>query len=96
MRISESDKNPGRLYYGCPKEKDKGKCDFWEWCNPIGYNQPNPDVASEVEPVKKSKARVEVIEVNVANLKHMVNVIVFFCGIAFVGSFIALLVALVK
>ena len=44
MRISESDRNPGRLYYGCPKEKnDEQRCSYWrEWCNPIGYHQPNP------------------------------------------------------
>ncbi|KAG5533094.1 hypothetical protein RHGRI_027355 [Rhododendron griersonianum] len=33
VKISESDKNPGRLYYTC-KDADNGGCDFWAWCNP--------------------------------------------------------------
>ncbi|GMP44464.1 hypothetical protein CsSME_00013384 [Camellia sinensis var. sinensis] len=37
IRIMESEKpSKGRLYYVCEKA-GLGGCDFWAWCNPVGY-----------------------------------------------------------
>ncbi|GMP74195.1 hypothetical protein CsSME_00031677 [Camellia sinensis var. sinensis] len=37
IRIVKSEKpSKGRLYYVCEKA-GLGGCDFWVWCNPIGY-----------------------------------------------------------
>lgn len=91
LKISESEKNPGRLYYKCPKDKTKGEkeCSYWEWCYQDGWHQPTVD-APQVKLVQND-AHVEVIEVNVANLKHMVNVGLFISGLALVIATIALL-----
>ncbi|KAI8003865.1 Protein ZGRF1 [Camellia lanceoleosa] len=38
IRIVESEKpSKGRLYYVC-ENASFGDCDFWAWCNPIGYD----------------------------------------------------------
>ena len=34
VKVTENDKNRGRLYYVCPN----GYCAMWDWCNPIGDN----------------------------------------------------------
>ncbi|CAL5390105.1 unnamed protein product [Camellia sinensis] len=31
IKVTESEKNRGKLYYLCPN----GKCGFWEWCKPV-------------------------------------------------------------
>ncbi|CAL5372077.1 unnamed protein product [Camellia sinensis] len=31
IKVTESEKNRGKLYYLCPH----GKCSFWDWCKPI-------------------------------------------------------------
>ncbi|GMQ02893.1 hypothetical protein CsSME_00048921 [Camellia sinensis var. sinensis] len=37
IRIVESEKpSKGRLYYVC-ENAGLGSCDFWSWCNPVGY-----------------------------------------------------------
>ncbi|GMP49762.1 hypothetical protein CsSME_00016638 [Camellia sinensis var. sinensis] len=37
IRIVESKKlSKGRLYYVCENASLRG-CDFWAWCNPVGY-----------------------------------------------------------
>ncbi|KAI8542119.1 hypothetical protein RHMOL_Rhmol08G0114400 [Rhododendron molle] len=35
VKISGSEKNPGRLYYRCEDEVEQGGCHAWDWCNPI-------------------------------------------------------------
>ncbi|KAI8535051.1 hypothetical protein RHMOL_Rhmol10G0144900 [Rhododendron molle] len=69
---------------------EKGKCEYCEWCYQIGCHKPNPHVAPEVKLVKND-ARVEVIEVTMANLKHMVIVFQFLSGLVLVVAIIALL-----
>ncbi|MEI4872638.1 hypothetical protein Q8G47_28335, partial [Klebsiella pneumoniae] len=86
VRISELEKNPRRLYYDCPREKDKEKCKFWDWCNPIGYSEPNFAFETQVQLRSNDDARLGVIEINMENLKHIINIIVFFCGLALVVS----------
>ncbi|KAI8531508.1 hypothetical protein RHMOL_Rhmol11G0141300 [Rhododendron molle] len=91
VHISESTENPGRLYYRCPKDnKDKEKCEYWKWCFQIECHEPNPRVAPEVKLVNND-AHVGVVEVTVANLKHMLIVCQFLSGLALVVAIIALL-----
>ncbi|KAI8563744.1 hypothetical protein RHMOL_Rhmol03G0132700 [Rhododendron molle] len=63
VKISESEQNPGRLYYRCELEVNQGGCHIWDWCNPINmHNQlqvptstyaPNDNVVELVPPVQE-------------------------------------------
>lgn len=82
MRISESDRNPGRLYYGCPKEtNDEGRCNYWKWCNPIGYLPETDEGLNDVN-LKKFDERVQGMQVAVDNLKYRVNILMLLIAVA--------------
>lgn len=84
--LSESQQNPRRFYYGCPKEpKEKERCSYWEWCNLTEYNKQNPVIAAEVvhREVEVNLVRNNIgflaLEMTISNLKCMANVVVWLC-----------------
>ncbi|KAG5547949.1 hypothetical protein RHGRI_013587 [Rhododendron griersonianum] len=99
VKISESEKNPGRLYYRCELEVNQGGCHVWDWCNPINQLQvptstyapnDNVDAISVVELVPP----VQEVERKATNMNLITVVSFIFSGIALVMAMAAIMKAI--
>ena len=73
IRVTQSEKNRGKLYYACAQRT----CNFWEWCKPLNSTMQAracraPESITEGMPSLDLQARMKFIEGNQDNMKLVI------------------------